>query len=215
MTANNDTRMAKQLKILSVLRPSPVNPFPNWTTHPGLSQLVTATPIILMELLHILRSTTWAEYGNGVYEDQPEFSDMDGGGLVNYLRNNYQAIQGTSKWRLFGLIAKGTPIPENITQAPETYRLGNQVAGVVSVGFSLLEAGSQTDIHRGYDDTIYRFHLPLVIPEDTPGKSKCFFWVDGRRVEWTQPFMFDDTRIHGAWNFTDQDRYVLLVDILR
>ena len=124
-------------------------------------------------------------------------------------------IQNNGKWRLFGLIAHGKAITENITQAPETYRLGNKVSGVLSVGFSLLEAGGQTDIHRGYDSSFYRFHLPLIVPEKDNGSNNCFLWIDGRRVDWSEPFMFDDTRIHGAWNLTRQDRYVLIVDVLR
>ncbi len=211
-----DARLTQQQEILRVLKPSPVSPFLPWERYQGVPELVAQTPLILLELLSILRATTWSEYGNGDYTQQPEYTDMGGQELINYLRYQYQPVQGTKKWRLFGLVAQGIDIPENVAQAPHTHRLGKQISGLVSLGFSLLEAGGQTDIHRGYDATFYRFHLPLVIPErETSGKSKCFFWIDGRRVEWNSPFMFDDTRIHGAWNFTTQDRYVLIIDILR
>lgn len=209
------TRMEKQTKVLSYLNPRPESPFQYWQGYPGLAQIVDATPIILCELYRILTSHTWCEYGNGIYEEQPEFSDMNGEEAIQYLRQRYHTIQNNGKWRLFGLIAHGKAITENITQAPETYRLGNQVSGVLSVGFSLLEAGGQTDIHRGYDSSFYRFHLPLVVPKTDNGSTNCFLWIDGRRVDWSEPFMFDDTRIHGAWNLTRQDRYVLIIDVLR
>lgn len=208
-------RREKQFQLLHNSHPNTITPFQVWQNYPGLLEIVMAKRTILYELYQVLTSTTWSEYGNGTYEDQPEFTDMDSGEIIHYLRSKYRSIEGTKKWRLFGLIANGKSIPENINQTPETYSLGKQVPGILNLGFSLLEAGGQTDIHQGYDPSFYRFHLPLVIPESVNEIVKCFFWVDGRKVDWSEPFMFDDTRIHGAWNISAEDRYVLLIDVLR
>ena len=51
-------------------------------------------------------------------------------------------------------------------------------------------------------------HLPLIVPGD------CGFRVGGETREWTigEAFAFDDTIEHEAWNRSDQDRAVLIID---
>ena len=52
-------------------------------------------------------------------------------------------------------------------------------------------------------------HLPLVVPPD------CSFRVGGETREWREgeAFGFDDTIEHEAWNRSDQDRAVLILDV--
>jgi len=51
-------------------------------------------------------------------------------------------------------------------------------------------------------------HLPLIVPEG------CEFRVGGETRPWVQgrAFAFDDTIEHEAWNRSDRDRAVLIVD---
>ena len=61
---------------------------------------------------------------------------------------------------------------------------------------------------------VLRCHLGLVIPGDG---SECGTWVTGdvqhhREGEF---IVFDDSKTHKAFNHTREDRYVLIVDLLR
>jgi len=51
-------------------------------------------------------------------------------------------------------------------------------------------------------------HLPLIVPEG------CGFRVGGETREWRvgEAFVFDDTIEHEAWNRSDQDRAILIID---
>ena len=52
-------------------------------------------------------------------------------------------------------------------------------------------------------------HLPLIVP---PG---CSFRVGGETRIWVrgEAFAFDDTIEHEAWNRSDHDRAVLIIDV--
>ena len=61
----------------------------------------------------------------------------------------------------------------------------------------------------GVTNTRTIIHLPLIVP---PG---CAFRVGGETREWREgeAFAFDDTIEHEAWNKSQQDRAVLILDV--
>ena len=74
--------------------------------------------------------------------------------------------------------------------------------------FSILQAGKHIPPHTGVTNTRTIIHLPLIVP---PG---CEFRVGGETREWREgeAFAFDDTIEHEAWNRSDRDRAVLILD---
>ena len=82
--------------------------------------------------------------------------------------------------------------------------------------FSRLKPDTVLDAHTGWEDLanyVYRIHVPVLIP---PG-NLCGLWVDGC-VETHQPdriICFDDSKIHRAFNYSSQERVVLILDLLR
>src|SRR5699024_9179434 len=56
--------------------------------------------------------------------------------------------------------------------------------------------------------------LGLFVPAELP---QCGFEVAGQQVEWQEGrcFVFNDMYYHTAWNHTEQERIVLILDILR
>lgn len=78
-------------------------------------------------------------------------------------------------------------------------------------GFSRLSAGTQLDPHEGYQGDFLRMHLGLIIPEGDLGLRSL---DETRGWEEGGVFIFDDRLEHEAWNRTEEDRVVLLIDFV-
>ncbi|SFK89626.1 aspartate beta-hydroxylase [Rhodanobacter glycinis] len=74
--------------------------------------------------------------------------------------------------------------------------------------FSILRPGTHILPHRGVTNTRLVTHLPLVVPPDCALRvgGETHAWQEGRCVT------FDDTFEHEAWNHSDRDRVVLIMD---
>ncbi|MFT5679779.1 MAG: aspartyl/asparaginyl beta-hydroxylase (cupin superfamily) [Myxococcota bacterium] len=84
--------------------------------------------------------------------------------------------------------------------------------GLVSAGFSCIAPHSATHLHRNDDGYAWRVHLGLRIPEGDVGLTvdgAVHRWQEGRSLIW------DPTLPHKAWNHTDHDRHLLLLDFFR
>jgi len=78
-----------------------------------------------------------------------------------------------------------------------------------NVFFSILKAGSHIPPHTGVTNVRGVVHLPLIVPDG------CEFRVGGETRAWVpgQAFAFDDTIEHEAWNRSEHDRAVLIIDV--
>jgi beta-hydroxylase len=111
-------------------------------------------------------------------------------------------------WDIFGLYAFGLRIEDNCRLCPETTKLVAQIPGLQTAGFSKLAPGAHITPHTGYPEGLLRCHLGLVVP------GHCALRV-GPEVRTWEPgrcLVFDDTTEHEAWNRSDRDRVVLLLD---
>lgn len=81
---------------------------------------------------------------------------------------------------------------------------------IQTFGFSLLGAGAEIRWHQGNAGDIWRLHLGLDCPD-----GDCALQVMGEIRHWCNGefLMFNDQDAHRAWNRTDRDRLILLVDI--
>ncbi len=125
-----------------------------------------------------------------------------------------EAEKFAGSWQVFGLYHGGRKMKSCCERAPFTTELIEGLAElgctkVTMAGFSRMSAG--TDILPHVDDVAIknRIHLGLKVPE-----GDCGFEVDGLPIKWQEgrAFMFDPTKIHRAWNKTQEDRVVFLVD---
>jgi aspartyl/asparaginyl beta-hydroxylase (cupin superfamily) len=73
---------------------------------------------------------------------------------------------------------------------------------------SCLAPGTEIAPHVGITDSVLRFHLGLVCPEN------CGIMIDGQTFTWQEGrwLIFNDRLEHSAWNHGDQDRMVLIMD---
>ena len=118
-------------------------------------------------------------------------------------------------WDVAPLMIGGVRIPERCKKFPFLFELVGKISGVISVSYSLLKPGTHIVPHKGYDDyseKMYRFHMGMIIPE---GDIGIRVEKDIRKWKNAKSFVFDDFMIHEAWNFTCQNRLVLIIDFLK
>ncbi|MCL6729201.1 aspartyl/asparaginyl beta-hydroxylase domain-containing protein [Sphingomonas hankyongi] len=169
---------------------------------PWLDQLEAATGMILAELNAIL-----ADPGPGL---TPYISLPPG-----VPANKWSGLDKSLDWGAFHLWKEGERFDEACDRAPRTAALLDslpicQIKGrAPNVFFSILKAGSHIPAHTGVTNVRSVVHLPLIVPQG------CEFRVGGETRSWVEgsAFAFDDTIEHEAWNRSDRDRAVLIIDV--
>lgn len=142
-------------------------------------------------------------------EDIPSLGDLS---------FDHGRIAADRRWRAFFLKGYGYRLRVNADRAPITAAAIEKVPGLVTANFSVLEAGGHIPRHWGMTKGMLTYHLALKAPAERekcrmhlegPDKLEVLTWADG------QSFLFDDMFNHEVWNETDEDRYVLLIQIKR
>ncbi len=118
------------------------------------------------------------------------------------------------RWKTFMLYGYGHKMEENCARCPETTRLIEQIPGMTTAFFSILEPGKHIPEHRGFYKGVLRYHLGLMVPQPA---EQCRIRV-GQDVRWWEEgksLIFDDSHMHEVWNDTDGMRVVLFLDVIR
>ena len=168
---------------------------------PWLADLEAATAEIREELDAILASP---DPGLAPYIDMPPGTPD----------NLWSELDKSPNWSALHLWRDGERLDEVCERAPRTAALVEslplaQIPGrAPAVFFSIIKAGKRIPPHTGVTNIRSIVHLPLIVP---PG---CGFRVGGETREWREgeAFVFDDTIEHEAWNNSNQDRAVLILD---
>jgi ornithine lipid ester-linked acyl 2-hydroxylase len=89
----------------------------------------------------------------------------------------------------------------------------SDIDGIKLISYSKLEPGTILDVHRGWIESndLIRNHIGIIVPE------KCGLWVEGEiKYHETEKWLsFDDSKNHSAFNKSDEDRIVLIIDMVR
>ena len=168
---------------------------------PWLAELESHTEAIRAEVVALLASD---DPGLSPYVTMPPGTP----------RNVWTDLNHSAAWSALHLWRDGERIDEACARAPKTATLVEKLplatvpGRAPTVFFSILQAGKHIPPHTGVTNTRTIIHLPLIVP---PG---CAFRVGGETREWREgeAFAFDDTIEHEAWNRSDQDRAVLILD---
>lgn len=161
------------------------------TPYPWVRDLEGAYPAIRAELDALLAG------GVGF----PETSEVVG---------HDQGNEGS--WTTYMLCSYGTWLEFNMARCPATAAAVRAVPGVTIAGFAVLHAGAHLPRHRGPSKSL-RYHLGLRVP-GPPGACRIAIgqgehaWAEGHSL------VFDDAVEHEAWNNTEEDRYVLFLEVL-
>lgn len=141
--------------------------------------------------------------------------------LKQYLvSNNLQSYFNTSmvskknSWKTISLKTWGVQLFKNQKKFPFTTSLIKKYPQIVSASFNLLEPDSKILPHCGDTNAIYRCHLGLDIPNGLPD---CGFRVKDEKKAWEKAkwLIFMDAYNHEAWNNTNKERYIFLIDVMR
>ncbi len=122
-------------------------------------------------------------------------------------------IDRSGRWSVLFLYERGRKNEFNCSSCPQTVAVIEANRTVLSLGglayFSALEAGTQVAPHRGPTNMRLRCHLGIDVPED------CGLRVGGITRTWQQGrcMVFDDSFTHEAWNSSNRQRLVLIVDL--
>jgi len=127
------------------------------------------------------------------------------------LSTDVSTISQDRGWKTFFLSGYGFKSENNIRKCPETWRICQNIPGLITVMYSILEPGKHLPAHRGPYNGVLRLHLGLIVPEprDQLGirvEKDVYRWKEGEAV------IFDDAYEHEAWNNTPHTRVVLFVD---
>jgi hypothetical protein len=115
-------------------------------------------------------------------------------------------------------------VPRTCRLLEDALRYDNGQSYLRTALFSQLAPRSVLEEHTGWADLanhVLRLHIPLVVPSnsDSTGENDdlCGTWVDGcvETHAVGRPLLFDDSKTHRAFNYSDGDRIVLIVDLAR
>jgi beta-hydroxylase len=126
---------------------------------------------------------------------------------INY--PNYVKSKLHNNWKAFSFQFFGIKNTFNCSVCPNTASILNKIPGIISADFSYLPPHTHITPHTGFTKMILRVHLGLIVPKD------CGIRVgnDTRHWEKGKLLIFDDSFEHEAWNNSDEDRYILMIDI--
>ncbi len=130
------------------------------------------------------------------------------------LSTDVSVISQDRGWKTFFLCGYGFRSANNIKLCPETWRVCQNIPGLITVMFSILEPGKHLPPHRGPYNGVLRLHLGLIVPEPRERlgirvEKEIYRWREGEAV------IFDDAYEHEAWNRTPHTRVVLFVDFIK
>jgi len=116
-------------------------------------------------------------------------------------------------WSVFGLVAFGKEL-EGASQCKKTMSIIRKIPNLESAWFSRLDPHSIIKPHvgyHGYSDNLLRAHISLRIPMNS---LQCGLRVHHSVNHWkeNQILVFDDSLEHEAWNSSDEERILLIVD---
>ena len=118
------------------------------------------------------------------------------------------------QWHVFPFIAFGKKIQRHCQLCPQTIKVLDRIPGVRTALYSRLGPQTKLEPHCGWGplaNHVLRCHYGLRVPPD------CGIWVEGEYAI-QQPgeiLVFDDSKWHIGFNFSEQERIVLLLDIER
>lgn len=117
------------------------------------------------------------------------------------------------KWKVFLLYYAGET-PDLAKQlCPKICALLKELPNIYKVFFSVLEPWKSIPAHHGPYRGYLRYHLGIKVPKTSPPciriKDQVYEWKEQESI------LFDDTWEHEVINNSNQERVVLIMDILR
>lgn len=125
-----------------------------------------------------------------------------------------RTLSADKRWKAVPLYVLGNDLSGNEKRCPATVEAFKNIPGLKAALFSIFQAGKELPEHRGVYNGLLRYHLGLKIPQP---EAQCGISVAGEVAHWREgeSLIFDDTHLHHAWNHSQEDRAILLIDFVR
>ncbi len=121
----------------------------------------------------------------------------------------------TGAWLLFPLFfgtyesGLDSLFPINQAKCPATTEILRNIPGIITGGFSRMDAGTKIDTHTDLQpDNVVRLHLPL----HASGDAELRFGEESYGWEFGKCLVFDGSSEHSTENRSDKPRVVLIAD---
>jgi hypothetical protein len=117
-------------------------------------------------------------------------------------------------WKAYPFYFNGFKINKHLREFPCMEEFLKDIPNLISASVSVLKPGSRLLPHNGNSNGVMRYHLGLKVPAQMP---QCGFIIAGNEVSWEvgKSFMFCNMQVHSAHNLTNENRYILLLDVVR
>ena len=121
-----------------------------------------------------------------------------------------EALTNDERWQIFMFYSYGLKVTENCRKCPKTVKLVEDIPGLRTAFFSILQPSKHIREHRGPYSGVMRYHLGLIVPEP---RDQVRIAIDGDIYHWEEGkgLIFNDAFRHEVWNDTDGMRVVLFV----
>jgi ornithine lipid ester-linked acyl 2-hydroxylase len=122
---------------------------------------------------------------------------------------HYVVPGSKNSWKTFTFQFFGIKHPLNCRACPNTTEILKSIPELITAEFSFLPPQTKIAPHTGFTKMVLRAHLGLIIPND------CGIRVGNETKKWEEGkvLILDDSFEHEAWNNSDEDRFVLMLDI--
>jgi aspartyl/asparaginyl beta-hydroxylase (cupin superfamily) len=117
-------------------------------------------------------------------------------------------------WKTISLRWWDVEFFKNQKDFPVVTKLLRQYPQILSLSFNQLAPNGKILPHCGDTNGIFRCHFGITVPAGLP---KCGFRVRTEMTDWKEGewFGFMDAYQHEAFNLTEQERVIMVVDVLR
>ena len=133
-------------------------------------------------------------------------------GIIPYF--NKTLASKANDWTILPLYVWGKKNIVNTGNCPATTKIIENINGMTSCSFSILNPRTIIKPHHGDSNVMYRCHLTL---SSSAGLPDLGMRVNDKYIEWKngEIFAFCDAYEHEVWNKTNSTRLVLIIDVLR
>ena len=116
-------------------------------------------------------------------------------------------------WKSVSLYSFGFKKKKNCKQYPKITKIVEAMPGMTTAQISVISPRSKMKPHLDDTSAVGRVHLGIQIPGRLP---EVGLRVDTFERDWEEgkAFALNAVKAHTAWNYTEEDRIILLVDVV-
>jgi ornithine lipid ester-linked acyl 2-hydroxylase len=121
---------------------------------------------------------------------------------------------GKDQWKTLTIKTWGIENKSIVKNHPELMQVFERIPGLLSLAVSRLAPESSIAPHAGDTNAIFRCHMGITVPGVLPD---CGIRVSDRQMSWKEGKVlgFCDAFDHEVWNTTENERVILIFDVLR